>query len=112
MVLPRVSRVIVEIRPAQEEEDGVPDDVVVIRLPKHSAGKMPGLVVLCSRRRAYTLQPQVAATEAVGTALDSAGIQVLGFVMAGCLVISWTVIFIIMLRCLKNRQLLWPKDEM
>ncbi len=39
LVLPRVGRVAVEVRPAREHEhDALPDDLVVLRLPQHGAG--------------------------------------------------------------------------
>lgn len=53
----------------------------------------------------------ITATEAMGKALDSDGIKVMSCVMAGCLVIVWAAVFYTMLRCLKHRQLLWPKDD-
>lgn len=42
---------------------------------------------------------------------DSRGLQIAGAVMAAALIIVWIIIFITMLRCLKQKKLLWPKDN-
>jgi tellurite resistance protein TehA-like permease len=52
----------------------------------------------------------VTATEALGKALETPGLQLFGSIMAAGLVIVWILIFIAMLRCLKQKGLLWPKD--
>ncbi|KAL2185170.1 C4-dicarboxylate transporter/malic acid transport protein [Thermothelomyces heterothallicus CBS 203.75] len=52
----------------------------------------------------------VTATEALGSAFDSPGLQIFGCVLAGCLVLVWILVFTKMLRCLWRRELLWPKD--
>lgn len=53
----------------------------------------------------------VTATLALGEALDSHPLEVLGCVLAGCLVLVWILVFGYMLRALWRRELLWPKDE-
>lgn len=71
---------------------------------------------LVSQSRLYkewvilTLVSKVVATEALGKALNNRGLQIFGCVFAGCLIIVWMAIFVTMLLCLKNRQLLWPKE--
>lgn len=52
----------------------------------------------------------VTATLALARALGSAGLRVFGCVMAACLVVVWALVFATMIRCLLNRQLLWPKE--
>ncbi|KAL2155261.1 hypothetical protein VTH82DRAFT_2 [Thermothelomyces myriococcoides] len=52
----------------------------------------------------------VTATEALGSAFDSPGLQILGCVLAGCLILVWILVFSKMLCCLWRRELLWPKD--
>lgn len=53
----------------------------------------------------------VTATLALGTAFKSNVLQILGCVLAGCLVLVWILVFACMLRSLRRRELLWPKDE-
>ncbi|KAL2141435.1 hypothetical protein VTI28DRAFT_2394 [Corynascus sepedonium] len=53
----------------------------------------------------------VTATEALGTAFGSNGLQIFGCVLAGCLVLVWILVFTKMLRCLWRRELLWPKGD-
>lgn len=53
----------------------------------------------------------VAATEALGAAFHSPGLQIFGAVLAVCIIIVWFFVFSLMLRGLWRRQLLWPKDE-
>ncbi|KAI0007008.1 voltage-dependent anion channel-domain-containing protein [Xylariaceae sp. FL0662B] len=52
----------------------------------------------------------VTATLQLGSALDSAGLRIFGCVMAAALIVVWSLIFVTMIRCLWNRQLLWPKE--
>ncbi|KAI2610416.1 voltage-dependent anion channel-domain-containing protein [Hypoxylon sp. NC1633] len=52
----------------------------------------------------------VTATLALATAIGSNGLRITGYVMAAILVIVWTLVLITMLRCLWNRELLWPKE--
>ncbi|KAK3946091.1 malic acid transport protein [Diplogelasinospora grovesii] len=53
----------------------------------------------------------VTATEQLGKAFDSPGLQIFGCILTGCIIIVWIIVFTNMLRCLWTRQLLWPKDE-
>ncbi|KAK4162218.1 malic acid transport protein [Cladorrhinum sp. PSN259] len=53
----------------------------------------------------------VTATEGLGVAFDSDGLKVFGCVLAGCIVVVWFLVFTRMLRCLWNRELLWPPKE-
>jgi tellurite resistance protein TehA-like permease len=48
---------------------------------------------------------QVTATEALGAAFDSSGLQIFGCVLAACLVLVWILVFTKMLRCLWRREL-------
>jgi tellurite resistance protein TehA-like permease len=52
----------------------------------------------------------VTATEALGTAFDSTALQIFGTAMAACLVLVWVGVFIAMIRCLRRKELLWPKE--
>lgn len=45
------------------------------------------------------------ATEALGTAFDSQGLQLFGCVLAGCIVVVWMLVFAEMLRCLWRKEL-------
>ena len=54
---------------------------------------------------------QVTATEIMSEIFDSRGLQIAGAVMTAALIIVWIAIFITMLRCLKQKKLLWPKDN-
>jgi len=49
--------------------------------------------------------PQVTATEALGMAIDSAGLQILGCILAGCIIFVWIFVFSSMVRCLWRREL-------
>ncbi|KAH6640821.1 voltage-dependent anion channel [Chaetomium tenue] len=53
----------------------------------------------------------VTATEALGGALESPGLQIFGCVLAACLILVWILVFTEMLRCLWRKELLWPKDD-
>ncbi|KAL8747641.1 MAG: hypothetical protein Q9190_000488, partial [Brigantiaea leucoxantha] len=58
----------------------------------------------------------ITATFAIGKAFNSKVIQVIGCVMTVFAVIAWILVFGIMLRAIKNKQILWPqkgedKDE-
>ncbi|KAJ9132646.1 C4-dicarboxylate transporter malic acid transporter [Pleurostoma richardsiae] len=53
----------------------------------------------------------IMATEQLGRALGSRGLQVFGCCAAGCLVLVWAAVFVVMVRCLWRRELLWPKDD-
>ncbi|KAK3683819.1 voltage-dependent anion channel-domain-containing protein [Podospora appendiculata] len=53
----------------------------------------------------------VAATEQLGRAFESTGLQICGCVLAGCIVVVWVLVFGCMLKCLWKRELLWPKDD-
>ena len=48
---------------------------------------------------------QVTATEALGLAFQSEGLQILGFVLAVCIIIVWVFVFSSMIRCLWRREL-------
>lgn len=50
----------------------------------------------------------VTATLAMGKALDSAAIEILGTVLSAGLVLVWIYVFSMMLRALLVRRLLWP----
>ncbi|KAI0095614.1 voltage-dependent anion channel-domain-containing protein [Daldinia grandis] len=52
----------------------------------------------------------VTATLALAAALDSTGLRITGCAMAAVLIVVWALVFISMLRCLWNRELLWPKE--
>ncbi|KAI1214421.1 voltage-dependent anion channel-domain-containing protein [Annulohypoxylon truncatum] len=51
----------------------------------------------------------VTATLALATALGSNGLRICGCVMAAILIVVWALVLARMLRCLWNRELLWPK---
>ncbi|KAM7208606.1 malic acid transport protein [Naviculisporaceae sp. PSN 640] len=53
----------------------------------------------------------VTATEQIGTAFGSRGLQIFGCVLACCIILVWMLVFTMMLRCLWTRRLLWPKDD-
>ncbi|KAL9597338.1 MAG: hypothetical protein Q9219_005204 [cf. Caloplaca sp. 3 TL-2023] len=58
----------------------------------------------------------ITGTFAVGKAFDSYAIQVTGCVMTGFLIIAWFMVFGIMIRAIRLKQILWPqkgedKDE-
>ncbi|KAK3320840.1 voltage-dependent anion channel-domain-containing protein [Cercophora scortea] len=53
----------------------------------------------------------VAATEQLGRAFESPGLQICGCVLAGCIVLVWVLVFGCMIKCLWKRELLWPKDD-
>ncbi|KAK6955979.1 hypothetical protein Daesc_003626 [Daldinia eschscholtzii] len=52
----------------------------------------------------------VTATLALATALGSTGLRITGCVMAALLIVVWALVFATMIRCLWNRELLWPKE--
>ncbi len=52
----------------------------------------------------------VTATEALGLAFRSNGLQIFGCVLAVCIIVVWVFVFYCMVRSLWRRQLLWPKD--
>ncbi|KAI1135867.1 voltage-dependent anion channel-domain-containing protein [Hypoxylon sp. FL0543] len=52
----------------------------------------------------------VTATLALATAVGSNGLRICGCVMAAVLIVVWALVFATMLRCLWNRELLWPKE--
>lgn len=52
----------------------------------------------------------VTATLALSTALGSNGLRICGCVMAALLIFVWALVLVRMLRCLWNRELLWPKS--
>lgn len=47
----------------------------------------------------------------MGEIFESRGIQILGSVMTAALIIVWIVVFLTMLKSLKQKKLLWPKDS-
>lgn len=51
------------------------------------------------------------ATEIIGHFFQSKGLQIFGAVMTVALILVWILVFITMLRCLKQRKLLWPKED-
>ncbi|KAH8907071.1 C4-dicarboxylate transporter/malic acid transport protein [Coniochaeta sp. PMI_546] len=53
----------------------------------------------------------VTATFQMAKAFKSHPLEVLGCVLAGCLVLVWVLVFAYMLRSLWRKELLWPKDE-
>ncbi|KAL2759699.1 hypothetical protein ACRALDRAFT_2023836 [Sodiomyces alcalophilus JCM 7366] len=52
-----------------------------------------------------------AATAAMGKVFDNSGLHILTAVMTVCLVVVWAIVFVNMIRSLKNRTLLWPKTS-
>ncbi|KAF3070733.1 Malic acid transport protein [Daldinia childiae] len=52
----------------------------------------------------------VTATLALAAALGSTGLRITGCAMAAVLIVVWALVFISMLRCLWNKELLWPKE--
>ncbi|KAI0384761.1 voltage-dependent anion channel-domain-containing protein [Hypomontagnella monticulosa] len=52
----------------------------------------------------------VTATLALAAAVGSEGLRITGCVMAAVLIVVWILVFATMIRCLWNRQLLWPKE--
>ncbi|OHW91467.1 c4-dicarboxylate transporter malic acid transporter [Colletotrichum incanum] len=52
----------------------------------------------------------ITATTALGKVFQNNGLQIFGCVMAACLIVVWIVVFVTMIRCLYQRELLWPKD--
>jgi len=53
----------------------------------------------------------VTATEGLGVAFGSDGLQIFGCVLAGCIVVVWILVFTRLCQCLWNRELLWPPVE-
>ncbi|KAF7546184.1 hypothetical protein G7046_g9377 [Stylonectria norvegica] len=53
----------------------------------------------------------VLATQVMGNVFDSEGIKIFGAVMTVALVIVWIGVFCTMIYCLKEKKLLWPKDD-
>ncbi|KAM0250910.1 hypothetical protein ACHAQJ_008445 [Trichoderma viride] len=53
----------------------------------------------------------VTATEIMGNIFESRGLQLFGCAMTIALIIVWITIFLTMLICLKQRKLLWPKNN-
>ncbi|KAI4862410.1 voltage-dependent anion channel-domain-containing protein [Hypoxylon rubiginosum] len=53
----------------------------------------------------------VTATLALAAAVGSNGLRIAGCVMAGLLIVVWILVLVKMLRCLWNRELLWPKEQ-
>ncbi|KAK1772394.1 voltage-dependent anion channel-domain-containing protein [Phialemonium atrogriseum] len=52
----------------------------------------------------------VTATIQLGRVFDSRALQIIGCVVAACLIVVWLIVFTYMLRCLWRRELLWPKE--
>jgi len=53
----------------------------------------------------------ITATQAIGNGFDSSGIQILGTVMAGLLVLVWIFVFVAMIRSIMLKRLLWPEQQ-
>jgi tellurite resistance protein TehA-like permease len=53
----------------------------------------------------------ITATQAIGKALSSRPLQIVGTVLAGVLVLIWFLVFGAMVRALVLRRLLWPENE-
>lgn len=53
----------------------------------------------------------VTATFQIGRAFDCEQLEIVGCVKAGLLVVVWAVVFGMMVRCIFQRKLLWPKEE-
>jgi len=53
----------------------------------------------------------VTATEHLGRAFESPGMEIFGCVLTGFIILVWVLVFTRMLVSLWNRKLLWPKDE-
>lgn len=47
----------------------------------------------------------------MGRTFGSQELEIIGCVLAGCLILVWLIVFTSMLRCLWRRELLWPKEE-
>ena len=52
----------------------------------------------------------ITATQAIGKALDSTPIKILGTVLSVMLVVVWIFVFGMMIRALVLRRLLWPGE--
>ncbi|GKT56976.1 C4-dicarboxylate transporter malic acid transporter [Colletotrichum tofieldiae] len=52
----------------------------------------------------------ITATTALGKVFQNNGLQIFGCVMAACLIVVWIIVFVTMIQCLYQRELLWPKD--
>ena len=58
----------------------------------------------------------ITATFAIGRAFQSKAIQIIGFVLTPLLILTWSVVFLLMIRAIALKQILWPqkgedKDE-
>lgn len=53
----------------------------------------------------------VTATFQIGRAFSCIQLEIVGCVMSGLLVAVWAVVFGMMIRCIFQRKLLWPKEE-
>ncbi|KAL1878561.1 hypothetical protein VTK73DRAFT_7826 [Phialemonium thermophilum] len=52
----------------------------------------------------------VTATFQLGRAFDNNGLRIFGCVLTACLILVWVIVFLRMLHCLWQRELLWPLD--
>lgn len=53
----------------------------------------------------------VTATFQIGRAFGCRELEIVGCVMAALLVVVWAVVFGMMIRCVLQKKLLWPKEE-
>lgn len=53
----------------------------------------------------------VTATYQIGRAFDCRPIEIVGCVLTGILILVWTAVFGMMIRCIVRRELLWPKTR-
>jgi tellurite resistance protein TehA-like permease len=47
----------------------------------------------------------------MGQLFDNRGLQILACVLTALLILVWIIVFVTMVRCLKRRELLWPKND-
>ncbi|CAN8103618.1 unnamed protein product [Discula destructiva] len=53
----------------------------------------------------------VTATFQIGRAFECRQLEIVACVMAGLLIVVWAVVFGMMIRCIYQRKLLWPKED-
>ncbi|KAJ6441931.1 c4-dicarboxylate transporter [Purpureocillium lavendulum] len=53
----------------------------------------------------------VTATQVMGKIFQSKGLRLFGSIMTIVLIVVWVGVFVTMMRCLRTRKLLWPKDN-
>ena len=53
----------------------------------------------------------ITATFAIGKAFDCKPIQIVGCVMTGLLIMVWMFVFVMMIRAVVKKQILWPQRQ-